>query len=147
MPVIISIVAAILVLITCILVRAPLPSLAFMVSLAIVAFFIIGYVLRVWLVMTVFPPAEEIPEEEGMYELAPDENGDYNGSYNEHTRETRNDENTNEISAERGSAAAGSDLNVAKDMNELKGMDELDDEDDDLLGMESEPVEDAFLDR
>ena len=61
-PLYISVISAIIVLLACIAVSAPLYWMATWVSLTIVIFYVIGHAIRFYLIKEVFPPEEEMPE-------------------------------------------------------------------------------------
>lgn len=61
LPVYLCTIAAIIVLIACIAVGAQLFTMAMTVSITIVVFFIIGLIVRIFLITQVLPPEEEMP--------------------------------------------------------------------------------------
>lgn len=124
LPFYISAASAIVVLVTCIAVGAQLYIMAAWVSLTIALFYIIGEFTRFFLVTKVFPPEEEIEEEEtsGFFEAA--------GEAEESAEET---EETEETAGETDGESAEEAV-------------ENDDEPFEDEEYENEPVEDAFLD-
>ena len=72
LPLYISIISAIIVLLACIITSAPLYWMAAWVSLTIILFYFIGHCVRMFLLTTVFPPAEELPEFDGEAEYSDD---------------------------------------------------------------------------
>jgi len=150
-PVYVSAIAAILVLVSCIVIGAALHEMAFWVSLTIVMFFLIGHLFRLYVVDVFFPPELEFEEEEEgltmeeMYEMGQDDNaaGYAEEAYEE---ESYGEESYGEESyGNEPEEAYGQEGGHSADVAEMpEGDDDYEDEgfDED----ESEAVENAFLD-
>jgi len=119
LPLYVSAASAIIVLVACITIGAPLYWMATWVSLTIALFYALGHLVRILIVSAVFPPEDEELSEFG---LAVYEDG---GEVEEANDEENDGENGEE--AEDGT--------------------EDDDGYEDYEDAELEPVEDAFLDR